>query len=60
MNRSGSTEAIAYLRDPAVVPFRRDCRSLRFLRFGLLITKVPLPCEIEEYSLSLSAMEILL
>jgi hypothetical protein len=33
----------AYLREPRLVPFKRDCRSLLFFRFGFVIRKVPLP-----------------
>src|ERR1700730_12444220 len=41
-----------YFRAPRCGFFNRDCRSLRDLRLGLLMTKVPLPWYSAEYSFS--------
>ena len=43
---------VDYFREPTRRPFSRDCRSLAFFRFGLLITNVPLPRFSALYSLS--------
>ena len=48
-----------YLREPRCGFFRLDWRTLVFFRFGLLITKVPLPRYSALYNLS-SAKKILL
>jgi len=45
-------EASRYLRDPRCGFFNWLCRTLVFLRLGLLITKVPLPRYSALYSLS--------
>jgi hypothetical protein len=49
----------AYLREPRRGFLSSDCRTLIFLRLGLLITKVPLPTYSAFHSLS-SAKKVLL
>lgn len=41
-----------YLRAPRCGFFSLDCRSFGFLRFGLVMMNVPLPCDSAEYSFS--------